>query len=66
MNRAPRVDTTDEAALWIARLRAHDVSDADRAQFAEWISNERHRSEFDALLELWERLSCVAHIAHRT
>jgi len=52
----------NEAIQWIARLRAHDVSDAERAEFIEWIADGHNRREFDNLLDLWESLSCVAHL----
>jgi len=65
MDSSTRPDTVDEAIQWIARLRAHDVSDSDRINFVEWLAVERHRREFDVLLELWEQLSCVTRIDMR-
>ena len=55
------LDDRDEAIQWIARLRAHDVSPIDRARFIEWLADEEHRREFDALLRVWEQLGCIAH-----
>jgi len=65
MDSATRSDEADEAINWIARLRAHDVSDIDRVRFTEWIADDRHRREFDALLDLWEQLSCVTGLDPR-
>jgi ferric-dicitrate binding protein FerR (iron transport regulator) len=46
----------DEAVNWIARLRAQDVTDLDRARFIEWIADAANRDAFDRLLYLWEGL----------
>jgi ferric-dicitrate binding protein FerR (iron transport regulator) len=54
-----RQDQTDEAPEWIARLRAHDVSDLDRVRFVEWFAEEANRAAFDEVLDLWERLQRV-------
>jgi transmembrane sensor len=54
-------DPGTAAATWLARLRAHDVSDEDRAAFATWLAADaRHRREFDQLTELWHALEGVA------
>jgi ferric-dicitrate binding protein FerR (iron transport regulator) len=62
MQSATELEDRDEAIQWIARLRAHDVSPADRARFVEWIADDGNRREFDALLRVWEQLGCVAQI----
>jgi ferric-dicitrate binding protein FerR (iron transport regulator) len=60
MQPATDLDDRDEAIQWIVRLRAHDVSQIDRARFIEWLADEQHRREFDALLRVWEKLGCIA------
>jgi ferric-dicitrate binding protein FerR (iron transport regulator) len=60
MHLATNLEDRDEATQWIARLRAHDVSPTDRARFIEWLAEEEHRREFDALLCVWEQLGCIA------
>ena len=51
----------DEAAAWFGRLRAPDVSNDERAEFAAWLAADpRHQREFDTFLELWEHLGPVA------
>ena len=50
----------DQAAAWIARLRADDVSAEDRAQFACWLSEDAgNAAAFDRMLALWEDLAVV-------
>jgi transmembrane sensor len=45
-------------------LRAHDVTDDDRAAFAAWLARDsRHRREFDELTELWHETAPVARAA---
>jgi transmembrane sensor len=61
----PTQDQTDEATEWFARLRAHDLSDCDRARFVEWFADARNRTAFDDVLLLWERLQCVAALDPR-
>jgi transmembrane sensor len=47
----------DQAAAWIARLRADDCSEQDRADFALWLAaNPEHRRSMDSMLEMWEDL----------
>lgn len=54
---------TDQAIVWIARLRAHDVSAADRSRFAEWLARDAaHRVAFDETMRFWQRLGNVAHL----
>lgn len=44
----------EQAALWFARLRSDEVSDAERAAFATWLeADSRHRREFDVLEQVW-------------
>ena len=44
----------DAAIEWIARLRASDVTDAERADFAEWLAaGEAHKRAFDDMAALW-------------
>jgi ferric-dicitrate binding protein FerR (iron transport regulator) len=54
--------TSDQAILWIARLRAADVSPGDRSRFAEWLSEPAHRCAFDAMLQWWIRLGCTVNL----
>ncbi len=58
-------DHTDEAPEWIARLRAHDLTDLDRVRFVEWFADEANRDAFDQVLALWERLQRVAGLDSR-
>ncbi len=51
---------TDEAPEWIARLRAHDVTDLDRVRFVQWFAEEANREAFDQVLAVWERLQRVS------
>ena len=45
----------DAAIEWIARLRASDITDAERAEFAAWLAdNDAHKQAFDAMAELWD------------
>lgn len=45
----------EEAALWFARLRGDDVSDADRAAFAAWIDADAlHRREYEIFERMWD------------
>lgn len=45
----------EEAALWFARLRGDDVSDADRAAFTAWSEADAlHRQEYEILERLWD------------
>ncbi len=44
----------DAAIEWIARLRASDVTDAERADFAEWLAaSDAHKRAFDDMAALW-------------
>jgi hypothetical protein len=50
----------DQAAAWIARLRANDVSAGDRARFACWLSEDAgNAAAFDRMLELWSDLGVL-------
>lgn len=44
----------EAAALWFARLRGDEVSDAERTAFAAWLdADARHRHEYVTLERLW-------------
>lgn len=44
-----------EAAHWCARLHDAECSDAERADFAQWLEvNPRHEEEYQAMLEIWQ------------
>jgi transmembrane sensor len=50
----------DEATEWIARMRAADVTHADRAAFSKWLARSpAHRSAFDSMADLWDGLGAV-------
>ena len=52
--------TIDQAAAWVARLRAPDVSSVDRGQFAEWLAcSKSHGEAFDQMLDLWQDLGAA-------
>ena len=54
-NPSSRQANEDAAIEWIARLRASDITDAERAEFAAWLAeNEAHKQAFDAMAELWD------------
>ncbi len=49
-----RQTAEDEAAAWIARLRAADVTDRERAEYALWLNSSAIRKDaFDHMLDLW-------------
>ena len=49
----PSIEET--ACAWFARLRAANVTVAERAAFAEWLTLDReHARAFDHLLAMWE------------
>ncbi|WP_448681086.1 FecR family protein [Pseudomonas nicosulfuronedens] len=44
-----------EAAHWCARLHDEECSDAERAEFAQWLAlDPRHDLEYQAMLEIWQ------------
>lgn len=44
-----------EAAHWCARLHDEECSDADRAEFAQWLAlDSRHGEEYQAMLDIWQ------------
>jgi ferric-dicitrate binding protein FerR (iron transport regulator) len=50
----------DEAITWFARLRADDVTEADRQGFVSWLRDHRlHQHAFIEILNLWEDLSVL-------
>ena len=56
-------DLHDQALAWVARLRADDLSEADLAGFAAWLSeSDQHQRSWDAALALWDDLEVVAHL----
>lgn len=53
-------DPLDQAAAWIARLRADDTDLADRKAFAGWLAADpEHARAFDCMLELWRDLGVL-------
>lgn len=57
----------DEAASWIARLRAPDTSERNRADFSQWLnSSATHIQAFDEMSDTWETLGAAAHINELT
>lgn len=56
----------EAAALWFARLRGDEVSQADRADFAVWIeADERHRREYEILERMWDAAAPLRQCAAR-
>ncbi len=51
---------SDEAIEWLARLRATDVTDAERGDFAVWLATGTNKAEFDACLALWEHVEVLS------
>ncbi|MCY4427292.1 MAG: FecR domain-containing protein [Halieaceae bacterium] len=48
----------ERAAFWVARLRADSCTEADRREFALWLSaRPEHTTAMDAMLELWADLA---------
>ena len=61
-NQAGKVaNLADEAAIrWLARLKASDVTDAERAQFALWLAqDDAHKAAFDQISLLWAGLGAL-------
>ena len=53
----------DQAAAWVARLRADSVAEEDYQQFALWLAaNPEHGSAMDTMLELWDDLAVTRHL----
>jgi transmembrane sensor len=56
-----------EAAHWCARLHDAECSDAERAEFAQWLAlDARHEVEYQAMLDIWqlsERLPPTPRVA---
>jgi len=51
----------EEAATWLARLRADDVSEADHEAFRAWMNADpRHGEVFDRATRLFESVGAVA------
>ena len=50
----------ERAAFWVARLRSDSCTDAERGEFALWLSaRPQHRAAMDAMLDLWEDLAVL-------
>ncbi len=57
----------DEAASWIARLRAPDASSRDKSDFSRWLNQSpEHIQAFDEMSETWASLGAAAHIEELT
>ncbi|MGH1372233.1 MAG: FecR family protein [Cellvibrionaceae bacterium] len=57
----------DEAASWIARLRAPKASAQQHADFSKWLnSSPAHTQAFDEMSDTWETLGAAAHISELT
>jgi len=55
-----REAASDVAIEWFVRLRADDVTDAERAHFFDWLRVSRgHQHAFVEILRLWEGLAIV-------
>ena len=53
----------EQAALWVARLRADSVAEADYQQFALWLAaNPEHGAAMDSMLELWDDLGVTRYL----
>jgi transmembrane sensor len=53
-------DPLDQAAAWIARLRAGEASAADRQAFAGWLEKDPENAHaFDRMLDLWRDLGML-------
>lgn len=50
----PDADITDQAIAWFARLRADDVTPAERQRFNEWLNRHPdHRRAYQRVTQLW-------------
>ncbi len=57
----------NEAASWIARLRAPKASARQHADFSQWLnSSPAHIQAFDEMSDTWETLGAAAHISELT
>jgi transmembrane sensor len=57
MNDLARKAADDQAIEWLARLRATDVTDVEKADFAQWLASDvYHKIAFDEALDLWEHV----------
>ena len=58
-------DTSDDAAAWLARLRADDRSVADEAAFRAWRNTDRANAfASGAMNAVWESVGALPAIAH--
>lgn len=64
-DRAADETVREDAAAWLARLRAPDGV-SHQVAFEEWYSADpRHAEAYDALLDNWERMALAAHTPAR-
>ena len=53
----------EQAATWVARLRADNVSEQDQEKFALWLAaNPAHVTAMDNMLDLWDDLGVTRHM----
>jgi len=57
----------DEAAGWIARLRASNSSSRDKSDFSRWLNQSpEHIQAFDEMSDTWATLGAAAHLEELT
>ena len=55
----------DEAAAWIARLRADTVSAQEQGEFSHWLNlSDAHLLAFDEMTDTWETLGAATYSPH--
>jgi len=55
--------SADQAIIWVARLRADNVSTSDHREFSTWITaSQRNKDSFDEVVDLWQDLAVVSHL----
>ncbi len=60
----PNDELADQAIDWFARLRADDVSKADRRAFFSWLATGQDaQNAFVEILKLWDNLSVVGQMS---
>jgi transmembrane sensor len=51
-----------EAAAWLARLRADELTEADRSAFHAWLAEDTdHGTAFEAINSAWESVGAIKH-----
>lgn len=56
-------EVLDQAVTWVARLRADDVTVADKGAFSRWLTaSEENKEAFDHTLSLWAHLEVVGQL----